>query len=220
MDLKSLTTLFSGSPFRPLLQHRELVLESLLHVNRQIYWLNSDPSSPPPSSQWFSALSEQLDILGHDVLKRLKQPSITSQPKNQIINALQIQKTLARQVTRLSERITFKTLVLPVEMIVPINELTRQFGQTVHQVRQGIQELEQTSRSGFLRPQEKNQDSILDRLALHIDELRSASQKTRHHACQFESHIDPVDVALLFLILDDITDLALGMHSFIAHLKN
>ena len=220
MDLKTFAKLFSGSPFKPLLQHRELVLDSLLHLNRQIHCLNSEHSHSIQSSSWMKAFPGQLERLEHDILKRIHQPSITAQPKDAVINTLQIQNSLAHQICRLSERLSYRPLNLPPELIVPVNMMSRQFGQTVYQLRQGVQELEELGFSGFRKQHKTSLQALRKKLALCTDELRDTSQDIRHHACQFESHIDPVDVALLFLILDDVSDLALWMRSLIVQLQH
>ena len=220
MDFKTFTKLFSGSPFKPLLQHRELILDALLHLNQQFHNLNSDQSYNAQSSNWIKAFPGQLEKLEHETLQRIHQPSITSQPKDVVINTLQIQNALAREICRLSERLGYRPLSLPSELIVPINVLARQFGQTTHQLRQGIDELEQLSASGYRKRHKSSLHRLRKQLALCTDELRDTSQEIRLHACQFERHIDPVDVALLFLILDGISDLALWMRSLIVHLQN
>ncbi|MET4692390.1 hypothetical protein [Endozoicomonas lisbonensis] len=220
MDLKTFTKLFSGSPFKPLLQHRELILDALLHLNRQVHSLNSDKSHNAQSSDWIKAFPGQLEKLEHETLQRFHQPSITSQPKDVVINTLQIQNSLAHEICRLSERLGYRPLNLPPELIVPMNVLARQFGQTVYQLRQGIDELEQLNASGYRKRHKSSLQLLRKQLALCTDELRDTSQEIRHHACQFERHIDPVDVALLFLILDGISDLALWMRSLIVHLQN
>lgn len=220
MDLKTFAKLFSGSPFKPLLQHRELILDALLHLNRQVHSLNSDQSHNAQSSDWIKVFPGQLEKLEHETLQRIHQPSITSQPKDVVINTLQIQISLAHEICRLSERLGYRPLNLPPELIVPINVLARQFGQTIYQLRQGIDELEQLSTSGYRKRHNSSLQLLRRQLALCTDELRDTSQEIRHLACQFERHIDPVDVALLFLILDGISDLALWMRSLIVHLQN
>lgn len=220
MDFKTFTKLFSGSPFKPLLQHRELILDALLHLNQQFHNLNSDQSFNAHSSKWIKAFPGQLEKLEHETLQRLHQPFITSQPKDVVINTLQIQSALAHEICRLSERLGYRPLNLPSELIVPINVLARQFGQTTCQLRQGIDELEQLSASGYRKRHKSSLHRLRKQLALYTDELRDTSQEIRLHACQLERHIDPVDVALLFLILDSISDLALWMRSLIVHLQN
>lgn len=220
MDLKTFTKLFSGSPFKPLLQHRELVIDALLHLNRQINSLGSGQQNSTQSSGWIKNFPGQLEKLEHETLKRLQQPSITSQPKDLVINTLQIQNSLAHEICRLSERLSYRPLNLPPELIVPVSVLSRQFGQTVYQLRQGIHELDQLGNSGFRKQQKNSLQALRKQLALCTDDLRDTSQEIRHHACHFESHIDPVDVALLFLILDGVSDLALWMRSLIMHLQH
>ncbi|AMO54398.1 hypothetical protein GZ77_22805 [Endozoicomonas montiporae] len=220
MNLKTFAKLFSGSPFKPLLQHREQVLDALFHLNQQLHSLNSDQPFNAQSSEWIKAFPGQLEKLEHEILNRIHQPSITSQPRDVVINTLQIQNALAHEICRLSERLSYRPLNLPPELIVPVNVLARQFGQTIYQLRQGIDELEQLNVSGYRKQHNHSLQNLRRQLALCTDELRDTSQEIRHHACQFEHHIDPVDVALLFLILDGISDLALWMRSLIVNLQN
>ena len=108
MDFKTFARLFSGSPFKPLLQHRERILDALLHLNQQVHGLNSDQSQSAQPSDWIKAFSGQLEKLEHETLQRLHQPSITSQPKDVVMNTLQIQNSLAHEVCRLSERLSYR----------------------------------------------------------------------------------------------------------------
>ena len=221
MSVITFAKLFSGSPFKPLLQHRERILDALLHLNQQVHSLNSGQShNAPSSSGWIKAFSGQLEKLEHETLQRLHQPSITSQPKDVVINTLQIQNSIAHEICRLSERLGYRPLNLPPELIVPVNAMARQFGQTVYQLRQGINELEQLSTSGYRKRHKSSLNRLRKQLTLCTDEVRETSQEIRHLACQFEHHIAPVDVALLFLILDGISDLALWMRSLIVNLQN
>jgi uncharacterized protein Yka (UPF0111/DUF47 family) len=219
MDLETFANLFSGSPFKPLLRHRVAVLDALLYLNRQVQSLSSERMQPPAATPWIKELPKQLEHLEQDVLSRLQKPSLTSQPREVVIDILQTQTHLAHQIFRLSERLSYRSLKLPAEMIVPMNNLTHQFGKTVYQLRQGVIELNELSRGGFRKQHARSLNSVRKSLAMCVDELRSTSHEIRDQACQFESDIDPVDVALLFLILDDISDLSLWMRSLVIHLQ-
>ncbi|MGI9279498.1 MAG: DUF47 family protein [Endozoicomonas sp.] len=219
MDLETFASLFTGSPFKPLLRHRNAVLDGLLHLNRQIQSLSSEQMQAPASTPWIKELPHQLELLEQEVLSRLQRPSLTAQPKEVVIDVLQTQSQLAHQIFRLSERLSYRPLRLPAEMIVPLNNLTRQFGKTVYQLRQGVIELDELSQGGFRKQHSKSQTCVRQSLASSVDELRKISHEIREQTCQMESEIDPVDVALLFLILDDISDLSLWMRSLITHLQ-
>lgn len=219
MDLETFANLFSGSPYKPLVKHRESVLDALLYLNRQIRCISSDPTTAPTTTPWIKELPRKLEKLEQDVLIRLQKPSLTSQPREIVINVLQTQSNLAHQIFRLSERLSYRPLRLPAEMIMPINNLSRQFGKTVYHLRQGVTDLEALNKGGFRKQHSKTLHNIRQELALYVDDLRSTSHEIREQACQFESDIDPVDVALLFLILDDISDLSLWMRSMVIHLQ-
>lgn len=219
MDLETFASLFSGSPFKPLLRHRNAVMNALTHLNRQIQVLNSEHTKTVASSSWIKELPHQLEAMAQEVLFCLQKPSLMAQPREVIMDALQSQNQLAHQTFRLSERLSYRPLRLPAEMSVPLNDLTRQFGKTVYQLRRAVIELNELSQGGFRKQYNQSQGRFRRNLACDVDELRKISQEIREQTCLMENTIDPVDVALLFLILDDISDLSLWMRTLVTHLQ-
>ncbi len=219
MDLETFASLFSGSPYKPLLRHRNAVLNALLQLNRQMQSLVSEHIQAPACTPWIKELPHQLEAMEQEVLSRLQKPSLMAQPREVVIDLLQTQNQLAHQIFRLSERLSYRPLRLPAEMIVPLNNLTRQFAETVYQLRQGVMELNTLSQGGFRKQHNKSQNGFRKSLTDDVDRLRKISHDIREQTCLMESEIDPVDVALLFLILDDIGDLSLWMRSLITHLQ-
>lgn len=219
MDLETFASLFSGSPFKPLLRHRNAVLNALLHLNRQLQGFVYENTPTPSSKPWIKELPHQLEAMEQEVLSRLQKPSLTAQPREVIADTLQAQSQLAHQIFRLSERLSYRPLRLPAEMIVPLNNLTGHFGKTAYQLKQAAIELDELSKGGFRKQHNKFQGCYRKSLACDVDELSKVCHEIREQTCLTESEIDPVDVALLFLILDDISDLSLWMRSLITHLQ-
>ncbi|WP_448215181.1 hypothetical protein [Endozoicomonas sp. 2B-B] len=219
MDLETFASLFSGSPFKPLLRHRNAVLNALLHLNRELQGFVYENTPIPSSKPWIKELPHQLKAMEQEVLSRLQKPSLTAQPREVIADTLQAQSQLAHQIFRLSERLSYRPLRLPAEMIIPLNNLTGHFGKTANQLKQAAIKSNELSKSGFRKQHNKSQGCYRKSLACDVDELRKACHEIREQTCLTESEIDPVDVALLFLILDDISDLSLWMRSLITHLQ-
>ena len=219
MDLETFANLFTGSPFKPLQTHRTTVVDALLHLNRQLQSLSSESLQAPQTTPWIRELPRKLEKIEQDVLIRLNKPSLTSQPRELIIDLLQTQSNLSHQIFRLSERLSYRPLKLPAEMIIPLNNLTGQFGKTVSQVRHGVLELDTLKQRGFKKQHSQSLTNIHDTLVVSVDKLRTTSHEIRDQLCELEQDINPVDVALLFLILDDISDLSLWMRTLIIHLQ-
>ncbi|MGI9273238.1 MAG: DUF47 family protein [Endozoicomonas sp.] len=219
MDLTTLASLFSGSPFKPLGLHREAVLDALLCLNRQILNLNAERHTSQGAQQWLCEQPARLEKLEQDVLARLQQPTLTAQPKDLIISMMQTQSSLAHQIFRLAERLSYRPLKLPLEISDSMQSLGKQFSKTVYHLRKGVAELDELNQAGFRKQHGRKLQDIRHQLASYTDELRNTSHDIRNQACELESHMDAVDVALLFLILDDISDLSLWMRSMMVHLQ-
>ncbi len=219
MDLESFASLFSGSPYKLLQQHRVCVLDALLAVNRQVLCLSAETPTTHSASSWIKERPRQLNGLEQAVIIRLNKPSFTSQPKTLPLDILQNQSHLAQQVFRLSERLAVRSLELPAEMIVPINRLTSQFGKTIYQFRKVITEQDQLQSVVFKKHQRHSLKRLHNSPIEAVERLRLTSQEIRNDVYQFENNIAPVDAALLCLILDDIIDLSFWMETMLEYQK-
>ncbi|MRI33265.1 hypothetical protein EOPP23_09750 [Endozoicomonas sp. OPT23] len=219
MDLEAFTSLFSGSPYKLLQQHRACALDALLAVNRQVLCLSAETPASHPSPSWIKERPRQLKKLEQAVISRLNKPSLTSLPKTSILDVLQNQSHLALQIFRLSERLAVRPLKLPVEMIVPINLLTSRFGKTICQFRETIIKQDELNSGVFKKHQSHSLQTQNKGLTQSVERLRMICQDLRDDVCQFQRDIEPVDVALLCLILDDIIDLSFWMKSLLEHQK-
>ena len=205
MNLDTLTGLFSGSSLKLLRQHRKLVLDTLLSLNRQVQCLSAENPQSLMAKPWDSELPQQLQKLERNLHHRLERTSAVSKSKSTALNAVQVQSHLAQQILRLSERLAARPLRLPVELVMPVNELTRQFGKTVCQLRKEVVGKD----DGILKKVE------FSYLAQNIEHLGNLSLSLKEGIYQFDSSIEIVDAALLFLILDDINDISLWMRELL-----
>ena len=211
--------LFSGSPFKPLSDHREAILESLMLLNRQLQsvYIAQQPWQGRPD--WLMELPRKLEKLEQDVLLRLQKPSLTALPKDLVITIMQTQCNLAHLVCRLAERLSYRPLDLPGEQQRLMHRLCNNFGKAVYQLRHGAAELDALSKAGFRKQHSQSMYHVRQQLALYTDELRQDGSDLRSLVCHQENAMSAMDVALLFMTLDDIGDLTLWMRSLIVHLQ-
>lgn len=219
MDLTTFTDIFSGSPYKPLFRHRKAVLEAMGLLNRQLQSSLSAKSAWKGRPEWLTEFTLVLERHEKELIARLHQPTFTAQPKELILSMMQTQTNLAHTINRLAERLSYRPVKLLPDMQERMILLSRHFGKAVFLLRQGVAELESLHKAGFRKQHASTLKAAHQELIHHIESLRECSSNLRELLFQHENSLEPMDVALLLLTLDDIEDLTLWMRSMIIQMQ-
>lgn len=224
MDLTTFTHLFTGSPFKPLRQHRKVVLDTLALLNKQLlnkqlrfsqsteYCLHTRPD-------WLAELPVSLEKLEQETLSRLNQTSLTSQPRESVLALMQSQKNLAQLICRMADRLTYRSPALPDHMQIVMRNVCHSFSKAVHHLRLGVQELDALSQPGLRRHHARLTEKVYQQLTLHTDRLTENTSQLKQQTFLDENQLDSMDTALLLLCLEDIDELTAWMKSLLIHLQ-
>lgn len=219
MDITTFTNLFSGAPFKPLLQHRDEVLRSLRFLSQQLQGVYVPHYPLQQWPEWMHDTSHQLKSLEQEIIAKLQKPFIMALPRGLVISRLHTQNNLANIVYRLAERLSYYPMALPENLQGVMARLCRNFGKAVNQLCQGTAQLDALSRAGFRKKHSGLLDRTCQQLAVYVHEITLDSAALRKKIYIQDNVQDGVmetlDVALLFMTLDDIGELTLLMGSMV-----
>ena len=219
MTLSTFADIFSGSPYKPLLRHRKIILEALGLLNRQMQAQLSTQPQWQGRPEWLAEFNSLVEKHERSTMMCLHQPTLTAIPKDQILNMLQTQNNLAHLVGRLTERFSYRPVNLSEGMNESMNQLCLQFGKAIFHLRQGIRELEGFARAGFKKQHAHAQNKVHEQLSHYIDTLKKTIQSLREQIFLDENPLNPMDMALLLLTLEDIEDLCLWMRAMLVQIQ-
>ncbi len=218
MNLETFSSLFSGSPFKPLSNHRDVIFEALKDLSQQLnaIYILQQPCQGRP--EWLIALPQNLEQIEQDVLLSLRKPSLTALPKEIINTVLQTQCNVAHLICRLSERLSYRPVEITDKQRQTMHSLCNNFSKVIYQLLDGSVKLEALSSGGFRKQHLQLLKTVRQQLDYYVDELRKDSSDLRTQVYHQESLMNPLDIALLFMTLDDIGDLTFWMRSMVVQL--
>ncbi len=219
MDLTTFTSLFSGSVYKPLSQHRQVVLDALVLLSRQLQSRLTPGYQWHERPQWLIDFPPVVEKLEQDVLIRLNQPTLTAQPKGLVLSLLQAQNNLAHLICRMAERLTYRPPVLTVELQNSMKHLNQHFGLTVQGLKLGIAKQDRFGLAGFRKQQSQVMVGVHQEVRIAVDELRDEISTFKGEVFQNEGGVDPLDMALILLSLEDMDDLTLWIRSMVIHMQ-
>lgn len=219
MDLTTFTSLFSVSAYKPLSQHRQAVLDALVLLSKQLQSRLTPEYKWHERPQWLVEFPPVVEKLEQEVLTRLNQPTLTAQPKGLVLSLLQTQNNIAHLICRMSERLTYRPPELTEELQYSMKQLSRHFGETIYRLKLGIVRQDRFGLAGFKKQQSQVMVDVHKEVRLAVDELKDMISAFKSDVFQSEGGLDPLDMALLLLSLEDMDDLTLWIRSMVIHMQ-
>ncbi len=219
MDLTTFTSLFSGSAYKPLSQHRQVVLDALVLLSRQLQSRLAPGNQWHERPQWLIEFPLTVEKLEQEVLTRLNQPTLTAPPKGLILSLLQTQNNLSHLTCRMAERLTYRPPELTKELKNSTKRLNQHFAGTVQSLKSGISKQDRYGLAGFRKQQSQIMMDVHQEVRGDVDELRDMISAFKGEVFRNEGGLDPLDMALLLLLLEDMDDLTLWIRSMVTHLQ-
>ncbi|WP_066013571.1 hypothetical protein [Endozoicomonas atrinae] len=219
MDLTTFTSLFSGSAYKPLSQHRQVVLDALVLLSRQLQSRLTSDYQWLEREKWLIDFPPAVEKLEQEILARLNQPTLTAQPKGLVLSLLQTQNNLAHLICRLAERLTYRPPKLTKDLQSSVEQLNQHFARVVYSLKSGVLKQDRLGVAGFRKQQSQALLEVNQEVKVAVDELRHMISAFKGEVFQNEGELDPLDTALLLLSLEDMDDLTLWIRSMVIHMQ-
>ncbi|USE36623.1 hypothetical protein [Endozoicomonas sp. SCSIO W0465] len=218
MDLTTFTSLFSGSVYKPLSQHRQVVLDALVLLSRQLQSRLTTDQQWHKRAKWLVDFPPAVEKLGQEILARLNQPTLTAQPRGLVLSLLQTQNNLAHLICRLAERLTYRTPKLTGDLQCSEERLNQHFASVVNSLRYGVSKQDGLGMVVFRKQRSQALLEVNQEVTIAVDELQEIISAFKGEVFQSEGELDPLDMALLLLSLEDMDDLTLWIRSMVIHM--
>ena len=219
MDLTTLTSLLSGSACKPLSQHREAVADALVLLNRQLQSQLICDGQWHERPEWLIDFPLAIEKLEQEILARVNQPTLTAQRKGLVLSLLQTQNNLANLICRLAERLTYRPLKLNQDLQNAVEQINQHFARVVYSLKSGVAKQNRLGMAGFRKPQSGGLLAVNQQILIAVDELQDRVSACKEEVLQNEGELDPLDMALLLLSLEDMDDLTLWIRSMVIHMQ-
>ncbi len=219
MDLTTLTSLFFGSAYKPLSQHREVIADALVLLNRQLQSRLTSDDQWHQRAEWLIDFSPSVEKLEQEVLARVNQPTLTAQRKGQVLSLLQTQNNLANLICRLAERLTYRPPMLTGDLQRSVEQLNQHFARAVFCLKSGVAKQNRLGMAGFRKPQSRALLTINQEVMIAVNGLQGRISACKGEVFHNEGELDPLDMALLLLSLEDMDDLTLWIRLMVIHMQ-
>ncbi len=219
MDFTTFTRLFPGSCYKSLSLHRQVILDALVLLNKQWQRRLTGDGQCYEQENWLNDFLPTVAKLEQEILARLTQPTLTAQHKGKMLTLLQTQNNLAHLICRLAERLTYRSSRLGEDLQRSVEQLNLHFARVVYSLKAGVTKQDRLGIPGFRKQQSQALLEANQEITIAVNELRNIISACKGKVFQHEGELDPLDMALLLLSLDDMDDLALWIHSMVIHLQ-
>ncbi|MDQ6972516.1 MAG: TIGR00153 family protein [Mariprofundaceae bacterium] len=205
----SITSLFAGSPVKPLQKHMEKVCECADHL-RPFFQAaqDKDYAACKRIHKTIAKLEGAADDIKLDLRSHLPNSLFMPMPREQILDIVRLQDKIANIAQDISGIMTGRKTELP----EPVAELFITFvGRSVdaaHQAKHAINELDELVETGFRGRQLDTVQAMIDALESIESETDKLERKLRHAMFKIENEYPPLDMMFLYRMIDWIGKLA------------
>ncbi len=205
----TITSMFAGSPIKPLQQHMDKVQAC---VNELIPFFKSivekDFNQMKSIQQKIHRLETEADTLKHDLRINLPNSLFMPMPREQILEIVTMQDNIANKAKDIAGVVTGRKMELP----EPIAELfiafvERSVDASAH-ARTAINELDELVETGFRGGEVTLVKDMITRLNKVEHETDKLEMQIRHALFAIEKEYPPIDMMFLYRIIDWTGELA------------
>lgn len=217
MNISTFTSIFPGSVYKPLSQHRLVVLDALVSLGRLLQGRFAADYPWHERPQWLVEFAPALAKLEQEVLTRLNQSALTEHRKGEVLSLLQTQNNLAHLICRMAERLTYRPPELTAQLQNGTKRLHQHFAETVQNLKSGIARQDRFGLTNFRKQQPQIRMSVQPDVGSAVDELKDMISALQEEVFLNGGELVPLDMALLLLTLEDMDDLTLWIRSMVTH---
>ncbi|MDQ6997108.1 MAG: TIGR00153 family protein [Mariprofundus sp.] len=216
----AITSMFAGSPIKPLQQHMEQVCQCANQL--PLFFqasLEKDYDACKRLHKSISSMERAADTLKLDLRMHLPNSLFMPMPREKVLEILRLQDKIANTTQDISGIMTGRKTEIP----TPVDELFIAFVQravdAAFQARKAINELDELVETGFRGRQLDVVQSLIEKLEQIEKETDQQERKLRHAMFKIEKKYEPLDMMFLYRMIDKIGKLADVSHQVGARIQ-
>ncbi|PIP02592.1 MAG: TIGR00153 family protein [Zetaproteobacteria bacterium CG12_big_fil_rev_8_21_14_0_65_54_13] len=205
----SITSMFAGSPVKPLQQHMDKVCECADQL--PLFFrasVEKDYSSCKRLHKSISGMEAAADAIKIDLRTHLPNSLFMPMPREQILDIVRLQDKIANISQDISGIMTGRKTEIPEAVVELFIAFVQRAVDAAHQAQSAINELDELVETGFRGRQVDVVQNMIAKLEEIEKETDKQERKLRHAMFKIEKGYDPLDMMFLYRMIDWIGKLA------------
>jgi len=205
----SITSMFAGSPVKPLQQHMEKVCEG---ADQLVLFFKAardkDRDGCKRIHKSIARIESTADDMKGDLRAHMPNSLLMPMPREQILDIIRLQDKIANLSQDISGIMTGRKTELPKPVAKFFVDFVERAVDAAHQAKAAINELDELVETGFRGRQIQVVQDIIARLENIESETDTLERKLRHAMFKIEKEYPPLDMMFLYRMIDWIGKMA------------
>jgi len=205
----SITSLFAGSPIKPLQEHMDKVCECADQL--PLFFRASadkDFKTCKRIHKSIARMESAADGLKADLRAHLPNSLFMPMPREQVLDIVRLQDKIANISQDISGIMTGRKAEIPAPIVDLFIAFVQRTVDAAHQARKAINELDELVETGFRGRQIDVVQEMIESLGNIESETDKLERKLRHAMFKIEKEYPPLDMMFLYRMIDGIGKLA------------
>ncbi len=205
----SILDLFAKSPFRPLQEHMDVVLECVSQTRPLFEALVADDADGVRSA-WraIDELEGRADRLKNDLRSHLPKRLFLPVDRRDLLDILDRQDSMADAAQDVGELLSERPMPVPASLRAPLSELVDKVIETCEQCSSAIHLLDELLELGFRGREADQLESRIDRVGELEGQTDDIEASLRRELFQIEGELPPVSAMLWYQLIGWIGNIA------------
>ena len=205
----NISSMFAKSPFKPLRDHMDKVIESIAPLKEFFEALHEKNFSKVEEiQQLISDAEEEADQIKNEVRNHLPRSIFMPINRRDLLEMLDMQDTIADVAQDIANLLNLRRMSLPEELCKEVVQFVEKSQSVCYMAQELSQEFEDVLESGFGRHEIKKLMEMIDRVSIAETEADDMENELVHKMFEVEDKMKPVDVVFWYKIFEWIGDLA------------
>jgi len=216
----AITSMFAGSPVKPLQQHMEKVCECADQL--PLFFRASAEKDYDTCKQLHKSIAKMertADQIKIDLRMHLPNSLFMPMPREQILDIVRLQDKIANISQDISGIMTGRKTEIPGPVVELFIAFVQRAVDAAHQARSAINELDELVETGFRGRQLDVVQSMIEKLESIENETDKQERKLRHAMFKIEKEYAPLDMMFLYRMIGWIGKLADVSHQVGARIQ-
>ena len=205
----NISSMFAKSPFKPMRDHMDKVIESIAPLKEFFKALNEKNFSKVEEiQQQISEAEEEADQIKNEVRNHLPRSIFMPINRRDLLEMLDMQDTIADVAQDIANLLNLRRMSLPEELCKEVVQFVEKAQSVCYMAQELSQEFEDVLESGFGRHEIKKLMEMIDRVSIAETEADDLEDALVHKMFEVEDKMKPVDVFFWYEVFEWIGDLA------------
>ncbi len=205
----SITSMFAGSPIRPLQKHMEKVLacvSELVPFFQSVVDKNYDKVAEYQKN--IHKLEVEADKMKHEMRLQLPNSLFMPMPRERILDLITVQDQIANKAKDIAGIVTGRNMEIPEPIADLFMAFVNRCTEVANQALTVVNELDELVEAGFRGREVTSVEKMIDELHALEYESDKLEKQLRHALFSIEKELPPVDVMFLYRIIESTGEVA------------